>query len=273
MTTQLFPTWRDENAKAQFPFSDSSSLTSIFGVAFPQEVILDAVIYGANLIPSVYLSRVEIKNNRVMFELSNGDGSILGQGYWPPPLNTDQSVINILDSNKNSCAVLVVNVSELNKLVILGDMIYLFQTNSAEFVIACHHLIENDNSDRQVDGIKLPEQGDVYLVAEHGIQFQAFADIDRSSGAALGVTHLVVHAVGDPLATRSDCSDTFIEPRFITEVVFQKDTVTHSCHPANLGDIVILASSRPGTDSALRIINDANGISIGLFGKQLKSVK
>jgi len=302
MTMQIFPTWRDENASGPYPFTDESTLVDLSEtVTIPASAFVDASFWVPDLSLPLFLLSVEVRPRSILVTVANSFSRPIATGVWPPPTGFDRSLIPLVDNQDNQVGVLVGKEIGLSSLLKLPQETYFFSPSRSSFVISTSLIFGDDASQRNVSGELLPEQGDVFIVGERGIQLEVKPGTEVIDGELVNITKVYVHAVGDPLASRAVCEENqrFVERRFIKEVVFQKGQQTHRCAPIN-GEVYIVTTSPQGTESSLRIINQSvnppkkpqegtfilprttgpddipprgGSIGFGLFGKQLKSIR
>jgi hypothetical protein len=302
MTMQIFPTWRDENASGPYPFTDSSTLVDLTGnVNVPASAFVDASFWVPDPSLPLFLLSIEVRPRSIVVTVANNLSRPIASGVWPPPTGFDRSLIPLTDNQDNQVGLLVGKEAGLSSLLKLAQGTYFFSPSIASFVISTCLIFGDDAAQRNVSGELLPEQGDVYIVGERGIQLETRPGSEVIKGEIVDITKVYVHAVGDPLSARAVCeaNQRFVEKRFITEVVFQKGQQTHRCAPIN-GEVYIVTTSPQGTESSLRIINQSvnppkkpsneifplytttgpddipprsGSIAFGLFGKQLRSIR
>lgn len=266
MNSIIYEKWRDEQANSKFPFTDDSTLTDIAGRKLSKNLILDASVYAGGLVPVVWLSEINVEPNVITFTLTDSRG-VIGVGTWSSTLATND-VLVIKNDVGRIVASFVLNLDEAYELAKIGTS-YVFAKTATEMTTTCLNLFTDNTIDRDVLGELLQEQGDVYLVGATGIQLECENAFETVEGDTYSVTKVNINAVGDPLGSRASCGDSFIVPRFIKEVIFQKGTETYSCAPNNLGNVMIVSGAINDINPALRIARDAQGISIGLFGSEL----
>jgi hypothetical protein len=269
MPSQIFEQWRDEQSIANYPFTDAATMRDLSGLDLDKSLIIDAAICVPNVKLPVWLSDMSVMENYVKFTISDSVGR-LAFGEWNAAA-TNQDVVVLKDDANRRVGVLTVDIEAMTRLISNGEVTYGFPATATTFVLGVINIFTTNDSDREILGEILPEQGDVYLIGVDGIVLKSEDGTELVNGVSYPVVRLKVHAVGNPLANRSICGTNFVEPRFVREVVFQKDDQTFTCVPSNVGDILIVAASMSNQASALRINKTAEGISIGLFGNEVKT--
>lgn len=268
MTRQVYAAWRDETAKARYPFDDNSTLVALDGQELPTGLVLDAAIHPPGLTTEVFLSSLEISYAGLVFYIARSDGLVVCQGEWPQRDAIDASVVPLTTQDNSPAGLLVVNVKDATDLLRTRSGELVFSDSATRFVISTIRFVTATDQLTAAQGVRLPEADDVYLVGRNGIQLTCDNGVEASLGSLQDVVNVRVVATGDPLGRRASCADTEFEtPRFIREVVFQKDGNTHTCSPAGLGEIFVLSGSFLGNETALRVYKDANTITFGLSGR------
>jgi hypothetical protein len=264
MPAPVFPSWRDEVASGNYPFVDAATRTSMYGDVLSPAVVLDASVYGySSLSVPVWVSEIRAVDEGVLFAISDLNGT-LGTGYW---LSSDASnEVVVLYRDETIVATILVNPVEVARIR-KDNVVMYFSPSATELVISALYSFSSPAEERAVDGALLPEQGDVYLVAENGIQFECVAATETVNNVTYPVTRVNVHAIGDPLSVRAICEDGFSEPRFIKQVVFQKGTKTFTCTPVANTDIFVASVDVEGNDASLRVRQTEGGIIVGLLAK------
>ena len=265
---QVYAPWRDEQSKARFPFDDGSNLVSFEQQTLSDALIVDAAIHPPGLTGLAYLTTVTSQDSTLTFSITDAAGRDRCSGKWPVVNAEDPAVVPLLTPEGAAAGLLVLNPREATSLLRSFQGSMNFAQSSARFVPSVVSFVSSNSQTNVADGVQLPESGDVYLVGSHGVQLQCETRVETISGETLDVNYVRVNAVGDPLGRRSECGTTKFEtPRFIREVVFQKDGLTHVCSPSGLGEIFIMSASITGKDSALRSYAEGNSISFGLAGR------
>lgn len=275
MTRQVYPAWRDDVAKSVFPFDDHSSLTSLDGETLPLALILDAAIHPPGLSDTVFLSALRIARTGLTFSIASQTGLEVCSGGWPSAEAIDNTVVPLTTASGAAAGLLVINPTIATQLVNSRERELIFPLANTQFVISVIRFVSDQEVNRGLtSGVVIPESGDVYLVGRNGVQLSCDDGVEISRGKSQSVRNVRVNAVGDPLGRRANCSPTDFEtPRFVQQVVFQKDGKTHICSPTGLGEIFVLASGFLGNDTALRSYVDGKNIVFGLAGRTSETIQ
>lgn len=252
--------WRDEQATHNYPFDDSASPTVGDSRVLPTGAILDALIHPANSQGGYYLESIEISGNSIQFNVFDDTNTPVATGQWDSTL-PDLDVVPLSDLEGRRAGLLVVKSDVLFVLVNeWGDGVHGFEVDTARFVPSTweYAIVADDPQD--LNGVPILSQEDLYLVAEDGIRLECQEGEDE--------TRIVVHAVGDPLSRRSDCGDVFVVPRFIRQLVFQHGPQTVQCSPGDIGNSLVVVTSRENEESALRIKSTPGVIKLGFMASK-----
>jgi hypothetical protein len=260
--SQVFQSWRDENAVRNYPFGDAGPPSALTGETLPIGLLLDANIHPANVDGDYQLASVTVRDSRsVVFTISGANVPRAATGEWNAYL-PDPSVVALTDTLGRPAGVLVVDPSVAEQLLnIWADRTVQFSAESAGFVVSTWNYTSAIGDLPRRDGVPVGLADDLYLVGEDGVRLTC----DHS-----GSTPVVrVHAVGDPLARLRDCSEEPV-PRFIREVVFQQGSQTITCSPNELGEVFLVVASNFEVASSLRLFSRPSEIQIGFSSPQLK---
>jgi hypothetical protein len=252
--SQIFNSWRDENAVKNYPFTDNGPPTD-GNWTLPLAAIVDANIHPPDTAGGYYLSQLQLDDNGdVRLSIGSLDSATAAVGVWSKIL-PDLSVVPLYSSNNSPAGVLVVDpvaMADVRIHLLSGEVRFIPSTSA--FVVSTWNYTNNPPITEIRDGERVAIGDDLYLVAEDGV---------RLTVARNGEFPIVfVHAIGDPLARLRECTDEPI-PRFIREVVFQHGSKTISCAPNDLGEVFMAVVSRENTDSALRLYSSPGEIQIG----------
>jgi hypothetical protein len=260
--SQVFQSWRDENAVRNYPFSDAGPPTALSGETLPVGLVLDANIHPANVDGDYRLASVTVRDSRSMvFTVSGAAAPRAASGEWSSYL-LDPSVIALTDTLGRPAGVLVVDPAIAEQLLnTWANRTVQFAAESSGFVVSTWNYTSATGELPRRDGVPVGLADDLYLVGEDGVRLTC----DHS-----GETPVVrAHAIGDPLARLRDCNDEPV-PRFIREVVFQQGTQTITCSPNALGEVFLVVASNFEVSSSLRLFSRPGEIQIGFSSPQLK---
>jgi len=253
--SQIFNSWRDENAVKNYPFTDNGPPTD-GNWTLPLAAIVDANIHPPDTVGSFYLARLYVDDNSdVIMEIGSQDAIAAAVGVWSQTL-PDLSVVPLYDFDGAPAGVLVVDPASMSQLrtQLIGREIRFNPGTSAFVASTCNFTVSEPVADIR-EGERIAVGDDLYLVGEDGIRLV----VDDSG--QYPVIH--VHAVGDPLARLRECQDEPV-PRFIREVVFQQGEETITCSPNELGEVFLVVASPTGIDSSLRLYSSPGELKIGL---------
>lgn len=257
---RLNASWRDEQTVRMFPFEDASSLQTLEGLTLPMGMILDASVHPPNSIGGYYLESVAISANAVTFAIADSDDQAVATGQWSSQL-PDASVVPLYDLDLRRAGVLVVSPETIRQMLIdLDSGTHVLDSTSARFVPSTWEYTRTLDQQQGVGDVTVTSQEDLYLVGENGIHLEC-KEVD-------GQNVVVVHAIGDPLATRAACGETFVTPRFLQQVVFQHGDQTIACEYSAARDVLIVVASYEGQDGALRLQNTDEQIRLGFLSNR-----
>lgn len=257
MARRLHSAWRDDQAQMVYPFSDAAVPTTYEDRELPRGVLLDALLHAVNSSNGYYLNAITINNGVVQFDIHDRTARSVAAGEWRSNL-VDTSVIPLYGDDGSRAGVLVVDADVLLQTANeWGDGIHPFLAGTTNFVPSTWMYAGTSSAPELVnDGLVIPSQGDLYLVGEGGVRLECKLEGDQQK--------LVIHAVGDPLSSRSGCGEAFVSPRFVTELVFQAGKKTVMCHPGEYGEShIVIGNHDNDINSALRIYNRPGSIKIG----------
>lgn len=260
--TQIFQSWRDENAVRNYPFCDAGPPTALSGEVMPIGLILDANIHPANVDGDYRLASAVVRDARsLVFTISGANAPRAASGEWNAYL-PDPSVVALTDTLGRPAGVLVVNPAIAEQLLnTWAGAEIQFSAESSGFVVSAWNYTNATGDLPRRDGVAVGLADDLYLVGEDGVRLTC----DHS-----GVMPVVrVHAIGDPLARLRDCDEEPV-PRFIREVVFQQGSQTITCSPNDLGEVFLVVASNYEVSSSLRLFSRPGEIQIGFSSPQLK---
>ena len=252
---QLNQSWRDEQARRHYPFSDFGPPTTLDSRELPLGVILDANLHPLDSPGEFYLAQIEIaQDGAVRFFIGDGLSTFAASGEFSPD-NPDASAIQLLDLADEPAGVLVVDPASVQRLSQdWPPATYSFSDSTAQFVISTWNYTFGSPTANIAEGVSISLAEDLYLVGAEGVRLTC--DLSRDEPL------IRVNAIGDPLARLRDCSEDPV-PRFIREVVFQKDDQTIRCEPNENGEIYILVASKTDVQSALRLYASVSELKIG----------
>lgn len=246
--SSIFASWRDSNAQATYPFLDHADPTTTAGRTLPRDVIVDASLHLPGDIFRYWLAAIEfLPNFRVKFTLESDSGGSMS-GVFSENMK-DFSAVALLNAAGSVHGTLVVNPDGVRALIGKweGEPQHRFIAGTSELVPHTYSFIEPVlvqavTRSAGTSGVTVPEAGDVYFVAQHGARFTKISN-----------TEFQVHAIGDPLANRLECEETFDTPRYIQQVVVQKGEDTIEVNPGDYGEIYLLAGPEDRVNAAFQM--------------------
>jgi len=256
MRNNLYTSWRDEVAQSIYPFAGLYTPKLYDGSDLPDGVLLDALLHAANSDGGYYLESMTLESNGlIQFNVYDYSRLPVATGVWSSNL-PDTSTVPLVGVGGTSAGVLVVGADALLSFFNQqeeGNLI--FDADTTRFAPSTWLYARQEIADTDVtDGVPVSSEGDVYLVGANGVRLECEDNV------------VTINAIGDPLAKRKECGETFSPPRYITSVVYQNGDVTKECTPGDYGEAHLLADSPvEGFEPALRIVNQPRKIQLGLF--------
>ena len=252
MPQVVFPEFRDSTENIKYPFIDTATLTDVKNsITIPSNIIIDANIYLPGVNSMVYISSIEVLDDKVTITIQDSKETTSCVG-----------TINILTefSREDYILSLYNGVYKVGALVIGGDKIsyfktlnkgkYTFDKLSTAFVPSCVTMLPTQGITSLAVNDRTEQNtvyGDIWLIGWRGVTLRTQRDVSNS---------IRIDVMGDPLFKQAAYPDTPYE--------IPMPIMTINGMPANdYGNFNITTST---ISDSLRINTTSTGIYIYMAG-------
>tara|TARA_R110002020_G_scaffold16515_4_gene58248 strand:- start:3150 stop:3980 length:831 start_codon:yes stop_codon:yes gene_type:complete len=249
------PQWRESLEDTQYPFEPGCSLTSKTGATIPVDSFIDAHLYPIGADESMYLSKISVSSELVIFHIGDANSASVASGEIPVPGTEDN--IRLVDSYGRPAGIIVSESEKLGLFRSLGAGDHDFARTAAPFVAT----VCMPTPQIGVRGISIPDgtlfTGPVWIVGEDGVVVtrETVTDAATCDTAAQTRDVIRVDVVGDPLFRRRLCvpRNLFTTPNFIQKIKIVNEDTEWTCAPDDNGYFTIQGNDSLAGDAALRV--------------------
>lgn len=260
------PEWRRQNRYTIYPFAERATLKSVEGKEFPEDLLIDAVLYPLGAQRPLYISRVHVRPSEIQLVIgSPADANLSTATLTFAP---SSSTVPVWDRYGRPAGALVVRNERIGALTAWGPGTYELNPRATEFCASvCLPLPATGVFGMRAEtGDTLA--GEVWLIGSDGVVLTV-DDVLHPDPDGTPVPHqrIKINVVGDPLFRRRLCADTgpeelFTTPRFIRRVRVVGPNGEFTCSPSPTGNFSLTANNALAYDTILRIETDATGLQI-----------
>ena len=236
--------WRSENAKRNYPFADSATLTN-GTITLPKSLLLDARLYPIGGGPRQYISAITKAATLITFTISD-DTQDLATASFDEAAIPDNGEVALYDTYGRPAGVFVSTETALRSFGSIDAGEYTFLVTETAFAAT----VVIPQPALGVRGVQLPSgdvlTGDVWIVGEDGIVVR-----DDGDGA------LRVDAIGDPFAEQKLCTEEETAEVQLRQPYCPVKTI-NGVEPDEQGNIMLVTGSNQSLTNVLRIIPQAD---------------
>ena len=251
------PQWRESLEDTKYSFEPASTLTSDGGNTIPEDSFIDAHLYPIGADVSLYLSKISVSSEFVIFHIGDSNSTSVASGEIPVP--GTEATIRLIDPYGRPAGIIVSESEKLGLFRSFGIGDHEFKRTATPFVAtACMPTPQIG-----VRGISIPDgtlfTGPVWLVGEDGVVITQETVTDAATCDTAAQTREVIRVdiVGDPLFRRRLCvpRNLFTTPKFIQKIRVVSEEAEWECAPDANGYFTIHGNDSLAGDSALRVEN------------------
>lgn len=249
-TEIIFPEWRNQNERINYPFSDAATMISDTGVRLPKSLFDDARFYPIGAVVGVYLKRISVQGNIVTITIADPEQELAtGSFDYTAPLND----VAFYDSLGRPAGVLVATVEKLKLLPAALPALVEFTQEQAEFAPSCV--------------VPLPQLGVRGFLLDDGSYFTGDIYLVGVDGVVLSVpeTNVIrIDIIGDPYAKLEDCEEEGIPVAPLCGL----KTINGISPDPDTGDFKLSPGANPpyATDNVIRVTQNNSELLIATVG-------
>lgn len=263
--------WYDSNEATRYPFSPNATLTN-----GDKAVILDGTFLDAHLYPvggevGIYLSRVEVTNDKVYLWIGDTAKRLRAKAEMPLVSGTD--FLYFEDDYGRAAGCIVTATSRVGVFQSWGLGVHDFTRAHTEFTAR----VCTPQPEQGLSGLVLDDgtvvSGDVWLVGGAGVVFsteQLYLPATPERDADV-VTAVRVDVVGDPLFRRRLCApdEGYVGPNPISSINVVHGENNWVITPDENGNVSITVGDHASVQTVLRINPEPDGLRMQTVGKDI----